>query len=85
MTAKRKKQTIVHIKSESFTIKSDAHNWIAEFPDGAQMYHSRLDALCISILEHKLKRAEVRDIQGLKDAIDRATTEIYFITPKLQK
>ena len=81
-----RKNNQVCIQSQSFTIKSDTYNWIAEFPDGGTpIYHSKLAALCVSILERKLKKTEVRDIQGLKDAIEKATNEICFITPKLEK
>ena len=77
-------KTSLKIESDTFVIRSDKLNWIAEF-DGDTIYHSSLDALCISLLERKLKRAEVHSIQGLKDAINQACDEICFITPKMTK
>lgn len=69
------KDSYVEIKSESFTIVSDANCWTVE-SRGRRLYFSRLDYLCTALLSAKLKRSEATSIHELREAVRRASWEI---------
>jgi hypothetical protein len=69
------KDSYVEIKSESFTITSDANGW-SVVSGGRQLYFSRLDYLCTALLSAKIKRSEATSIAELRESVRRSCREI---------
>jgi len=81
---KAAKEHYVDFSIGDVRIRSDRYNWICEWA-GSTYYFSRLDYMCLYLLEHKIKRKKVGDMQELLEEVRKTRREIMAMVPHFLK